>query len=317
MAVEYDNDDIVEDYEVVGEDGDDNDNVRRVSSAGGGPVKRPSESVKPDRPPTSMVGALDDGMPKQKGQISQKSAKMIWFVSIGVSVLCVAAVVGHIVFRGGGDNAANRQNNNQNRGPSRPTVEQTAEQKAGQEFRNAVYKSMKADVSKSSAWRNFVKLQGGEGGWVGLRDKAAQKLDNYQNGKATKEEAQEAVVEALNKCYEALYAFELCRYVYDKNIKALGYWSVLDMDDNVEIMEIDEDLRKNKEVIAYQAYQLQAAGRESKLYDWQKGTSDGIEQVKSQEEWEAKWADAKSKYEEASKNNVFSEEDLKKYTRKP
>lgn len=312
MVVEYDNDDIVEDYEVVGDEGD---NVRRVSSAGGGPVKRPSESVKPDRPPTSMVGALDDGMPKQKGQISQKSAKMIWFVSIGISVLCVAAVVGHIIFGGGGDNAAaNRKNGNRNVAPERPKAELTAEQKAGREFRNAVYKSMKADVGRSSAYNHFLDL---EEAWGDLRDESAKKLEDYQSEKATKEEAQEAAAKAMNKCYEALYAFELCRFVYDKNIKDLGYWSVLDMDGNDEISEIDEKLRKNKEVISYQAYKLQADGKQSKAYDWQKGTSAGLDQVKGQDEWEAKWADAKSKYDEAASNNVFSEEDLKKYTKKP
>lgn len=311
MAVEYDNDDIVEDYEVVGEDGDDNDNVRRVSSAGGGPVKRPSESVKPDRPPTSMVGALDDGMPKQKGQISQKSAKMIWFVSIGVSVLCVAAVVGHIVFRGGGDNAANRQNNNQSRGPERPKVKQTAEQKAGQEFRNAVYKSVKADVKLSSAWGNFVDV---EGEWQTAKKLSDQKLVGYQEGKASKEDVQKATVDALNLCYEALYAFELCRYAYDKNMNKLGFLAIGDLDVDSDIVEYEEKLRTNSEVIAYQAYIVHAVGRDSKALNWQIGKSGGLDLVVGQNEWEAKWADAKKKWEDARYKNIISEADQKKYT---
>lgn len=116
MVAQYDDDDIVEDYEEVSSS---DANARRVESAQGGPVQRPANdrAVKPSeklRPGTNSVPALkdrsgpssgvnqapyDDGQnPMNKGKVSAKQAKLIWIICIAICVLGPAAVAVHYFF---------------------------------------------------------------------------------------------------------------------------------------------------------------------------------------------------------------------------
>ncbi|MBX3458874.1 MAG: hypothetical protein KF696_02775 [Planctomycetes bacterium] len=105
MVPDYDDDDVVEDYEEVRADS----GVRKVSSAKGGPVQRPSKGVKPSepvRPPTTASPALsdqpgqpgDEGQAGSKGKISKSSAKLIWIICIAVTVIGVGLFVADIAF---------------------------------------------------------------------------------------------------------------------------------------------------------------------------------------------------------------------------
>jgi len=93
VVPDYDDDDIVEDYEEVSSDS----GVRRVQSAQGGPVKRPG-----GRPATSAMPALppDENAEQQsqKGKITKQSAKLIWIICIAITVLGVGAVAVDLIF---------------------------------------------------------------------------------------------------------------------------------------------------------------------------------------------------------------------------
>lgn len=115
MVAQYDDDDIVEDYEEVSSG---QNQARRVESAQGGPVQRPGDRpVRPSdkvRPGTSSMPALadrggasgdsnqpgyDDGQnPMAKGKVSAKQAKLIWIICIAICILGPAAVAVHYFF---------------------------------------------------------------------------------------------------------------------------------------------------------------------------------------------------------------------------
>ncbi|MDC1142750.1 hypothetical protein OAU50_06635, partial [Planctomycetota bacterium] len=159
MTTEYDNDDIVEDYEVVGEEAK---GARRVDSSGGGPVKRPTRQIKNDRPPTESVNALDDeadqaAMYAPKGQISQKNAKMIWYVCIGVCVLCVGAMILHYSMSEDPVPVNQSQNRRATRGgPTRPVAPPlSAAQKRIKAFKGAVNAEMRT-LQASKAYLNVL-----------------------------------------------------------------------------------------------------------------------------------------------------------------
>jgi hypothetical protein len=114
LVAQYDDDDIVEDYEEVSSG---QNQARRVESAQGGPVQRPGDRpVRPSdkvRPGTSSMPALgdkggqssdpnqgyDDGQnPMAKGKVSAKQAKLIWIICIAICILGPAAVAVHYFF---------------------------------------------------------------------------------------------------------------------------------------------------------------------------------------------------------------------------
>lgn len=232
MVPDYDDDDIVEDYEEVSTDSP----VRRVNSAQGGPVKRPGGGGA--RPSTTAMPALNDEELAQanKGKITQKSAKMIWIICIGVSVLGVAAVlVDMLVDPLGrhGKGVANTTNigegDNGSRIPPRNRPqEKTQHEKNADAFTTAAYSHYKKAVGTRSY--DFLRLAMNE------MNKKFDIANEQRSDKALWSEAWVAY-------YEAEYAVELYYHANNVDLNNTKFKPVPDFRDReqTEFLE-DSDL---------------------------------------------------------------------------
>ncbi|MHC4841573.1 MAG: hypothetical protein ACYTDT_11590 [Planctomycetota bacterium] len=313
MVAEYDNDDIVEDYDVIG---DESNGVRRVNSAGGGPVKRPSRPVGPDRSPQEMANGLDEdgqlGMPMQKGQISQKKAKMIWFICIGVSVLCVGAMILHYALSEDPVVAPNRANRSGPRaGPTRPVANLSPDEKRIKAFRSAVYKEMRL-IQSSKAYVNVLdKIDI----WQESKQKSDAANSAYSDGTGDQAAAEEQTCNTLIKYYEANYAIAIYKFVFNPNdVEMNKAFFAVDLADEEQVLQIGGSNMKDKEIIRFQAADTQLSSNSNlkRMREWFTQKHIVIANVKTESKWKDLWKPAKEAYEKASLGE-FAGGELEKY----
>lgn len=249
MVPDYDDDEIIEDYEEL----EAGAGVRRVNSAQGGPVKRPSGGV---RPSTTAMPALQDenGQPigPPKGKISQKSAKLIWIICIIITLAGVGLFVADAVFDafGRGKSRAAQANNAANANTTHhanalpPRVHKSPEQIAQDEFRSAVIVMMR-EMDNSKAWDFYwTSVLEFNTAYNGLLDLKKQDAPDADKLKA-------AYAEAIKAYYKAKYAGALFKNHFDEDNVSKGYFPININSDEVTMLN-KEDL-KNPKIRKYQA----------------------------------------------------------------
>ncbi|MCB9934909.1 MAG: hypothetical protein H6840_04370 [Planctomycetes bacterium] len=243
MVPEYDDDDIVEDYEEVS-----SDSARRVSSAQGGPVKRPVGGARPST--TAMPALPPDQEQPGKGKISHKSAKQIWIICIAITVLGLAAVLADVVFdafgRRAGSNTTpvnvNNPGSNRTNLPPRNQEQLTPHQKNAAAFGLEVHKHRNEAIG--SRGYDFLRL--------------AMKKMNESFDAANKDRANEqGWVGAWVAYYEAEYALELFYKANQLDPLDDSFTRISDYRDReeCELLEDDEllDAAKQRKQGVYQA----------------------------------------------------------------
>lgn len=315
MVAEYDNDDIVEDYEVIGEDGDADEDIRQVDSAGGGPVKRPSKSVRPNRPPTTAMPTLDeDGnmiIPPAKGQISQKKAKMIWYVSIGVSVLCLAAIGASIALKEDKPKTNTVEPSRASRYMSRPVVELSPKEKAMKTFSGKVI-DQRRRISLSKAYDFFMISQSK---WATAKSGQNRTMRDYQKEATDENEklAKDASAKAISAWYDARYAYLLFISHNDpNNVEMEKNYMTVDMKDKGELSSLQISTMEDLDIIKFQAAYDHLKFGINKIRKWK---TDGITKhligaiVFDDPKYQEMWKEAKERWSNAQKDE-FLQEDL-------
>jgi hypothetical protein len=304
LVPDYDDDDIVEDYEEVS-----SDSARRVAS--GGPVQRPAGG----RPATSAVPALpqdeDELAAAQKGKISKSSAKLIWIICIAVTVLGVGAVLVDIFFdplgrKGpGGGGATVPANNGPAPRANRKEENLSPEQKLQREFLTDVINKMKA-LDAGKAW-DFYWLS-----YLEFDDAYGKAATLKKEGTAKAEELDEAWALAIKHYYKAKYAAELFRYRYDKDNISKEYMPIsLDGDD---VSFVEEAQLKDDRVRTYQAAysKIEAKSVSINLFKTDILKSElTAQKVHESKEWADKhFGQYKALWEAAAGEQKFAQEDL-------
>ncbi|MCC7510467.1 MAG: hypothetical protein IT464_13985 [Planctomycetes bacterium] len=305
MVPDYDDDDVVEDYEEVSSSSD----VRRVKSAQGGPVQRPSKGVKPSepvRPPTTAVPQVEDGQPlPSKGKISHKSAKLIWIICIAVSVLGIAAFVLDIAFdafgrRGTIDDSGNTVANIRPHNlPAKKSAETLTEhQVRARAFAVSAYEKGR-EMKKSRAY-DYIRIAIKK---VRLAQKAG--MDDRGND--------ELWIAAWQDWYQTVYALELFRYKWPYNMDNIPMVNSFKHYEGFE--EMSEEALKNedneREIAAYLIYQE----LEHEINEVKKGMQQ-IAKASSMMTSEAV-KPARQKWEAARDEQKFEQSDLDDVNRAP
>jgi hypothetical protein len=297
---DYDDDDIVEDYQEVS-----TDSARRVQSGQGGPVQRPGAADNADDE--------TPGMDARKGKITQNSAKKIWFICIAITVLGVAAVaVDYFIDPlkrrggdGGGGARTNTESGNGDRRNTAPRENLTPEQKLQREFLNAVIYKMK-EMDASKAWDFY---------WVSYLEFD----DTYDKAATLKKkegvdqaELEEAWAIAIKHYYKARYAGELFKYRFDEGFISKEYMPISLSGDDVTFLD-EETLRNNKARTYQAAYsKIDAKSTSINLFKTDVLKSElTAQKVFESTEWSDKhFGQYKALWEAATGERTFPQEDL-------
>ncbi len=216
MVPDHD-DDMTQDFEVL----PDTDEAR------GGPVGKPGGDA--TRAPS-------------KGKISQQSARRIWFICIGVSVLAVAAVVVDVVFdplkrRPVAVNTANHEPPPAPKKGNKP--EMTEHQKLATEFKFGTYELYKKmEGSRACDMARMAIRQAREAGEVAKEDR-----DNA-----------EAWQTAWKQLYHAFYTIELFKHRWPHDSQTTPF--VGDLDDNEAILALEDEVLASQEMRSFLASSL-------------------------------------------------------------
>jgi hypothetical protein len=304
VVPDYDDDDIIEDYEEISTDSP----VRRVESAQGGPVRRPSAGV---RPSTTAMPALGDeqGLPP-KGKITRKSARNIWIVCIAITVLGLGAVIADVAFdafgrgKGGVQPVDNGQAQDNRITPPPRRENLTERQKLEREFRSAV-NAMIRDMDASRAWDFY---------WTAVLEfdhyyEQARILKNTEGVAA--EDLEEGWAKSITHYYKAKYAAELFKHHFDKDGISKDYMPINVSSDEVEFLS-DPDLNDAR-VRLYQAANSKLDSRATNVNKFRTDIlkyEETARRVHESEEWAAKhFGPWQAKLEEANKGS-FDPADL-------
>lgn len=311
MVPDYDDDDIIEDYEEISG----NSSARRVSSGQGGPVRRPSNGVRPST--TAMPAVTDDGNPEDqfgppKGKISQKSAKLIWIICIAIVVLGLGLVVADYKFdffdRNTGPAPAPNNAGAANTTRRPPPREQLSEEEQMQlDFKKAVI-GMMSEMDKSKAWDFY---------WTSVLeyDHAYDEMIAAKNKEGiADEELEGAYAEAIKSYYKAKYAAELFREHFNVDNIKKEYIPVNISSDEVSMLNA-EDLQNPK----IQKYQAAVSKIDSRSTNVNKFKTDILkselraQRVAESEEWKTKvFGEWEKRWHDCTANTppVFAQEDL-------
>ena len=310
MVPDYDDDDIVEDYEEVSTDSP----VRRVNSAQGGPVQRPSGGV---RPSTTAMPALDeDGEfgPPTKGKITKKSAKLIWIICIGVSVLGVAAVLVDMLIDPLGRHnkgVANTTNigeggDNSRIPPRKRTEEKSQHEKNADAFTTAAYAHYKKAVGTRSY--DFLRL--------------AMNEMNKKFDIANEERSDKALwAEAWVAYYNAEYAVELYYHANNVDLNDTKFKPVPDFRDReqTEFLEdsdlLDPEAQRIQGIVQAVSNETTKIGKHNKLLKAFVVSANVLED--EDEAIRGPIDEAKAKLEAARNEKQFDQEDLEYVNRAP
>lgn len=282
MAVPNYDDDVIEDYEE--ESAAEHDSgVRKVVSAQGGPVQKPTREVKPSdkvRPPTSAnprpatamnpalkpkkeaaapaAGAGEDGAaltPEEaaadaamKGKITRSQAKLIWIICIAICVIGPAAVgVHYVFFRDEGVAPPPVNNTPRNRPGLNPTGNQpvlTEHEKNGKAFVGKVAGWM-ALMDRGRTWDFFLVRQS--------RFQVAQsKALDAKKANLSTEEQEKLWVEAIKAWYEVRYAVNVVRLMY-RHESMIDFLGVDDINDFKQVLLLEDSQMKDENLQKYQA----------------------------------------------------------------
>jgi hypothetical protein len=302
VVPDYDDDDVIEDYEEV----DTESSVRRVNSGQGGPVQRPAGG----RPQTTAVPALDEeGRPlgPPKGKITQKSAKLIWIICIIIVIGGLGAVATDYILKKNKKNDTtpvdpNIPNGSRTNLP--PERVQTPREKAEAEFIGVVVTKM-GQMDASKAWDFY---------WTSVLefDAAYDKAKELKNNEATPPEEMEAAwAVTIKQYYKAKYAADLFRHHFGET--EVDYFAInIRSSDDVSMLN-DEDLKDEK----IRVYQAAASKIDTKSTNVNKFKTDILkydltaQKVHESEEWAAKeFGEYKAKWELETSKKEFAAEDL-------
>ncbi|MCG3182375.1 MAG: hypothetical protein ICCCNLDF_00437 [Planctomycetes bacterium] len=262
MVPDYDDDDIVEDYEEVS-----SGSARRVSSGQGGPVKRPSSGA---RPSTTAMPALPPEETQQdqagKGKISHKSAKMIWIICIAITVLGLAAVIADVAFdafgrrAGGNTTPVNADNPRTNRTGLPPKDNKSPREQAEDDFQGAVVTMMK-QMESSKAWDLY---------WVSFLefDSAYDKAIEMKKAGAPGEELDAAWAETIRCWYKTRYASELFKHHFDRNQVSLDFFPI-NIQDRAQYSDLSTEQLQSADIRAYQAAHAKIDTKSAKVNKFQ------------------------------------------------
>jgi hypothetical protein len=299
----YDDDEIIEDYEEVKNDS----GVRRVNSAQGGPVKRPSAGV---RPSTSVMPGLnddanlEDGAPA-KGKITKKSARNIWIICIVICVLGVGAVVADLIFGFTKKDpvAANNAAPRDNRGSLPPSRVETPRQKLEKEFRADV-SARAAAMDASRAWDFY---------WTAVLEfeDAWNDAAKLKSAEGTSQEAlEEGWAIAIKHYYKVRYAILLFKFHHGEH--EVDYFSINISNADEMSMLPDENLT-NDAIKRYQAAASKLDSRGTRINRFQPDVLKNdltASKVLGSEEWSNNvFGEARAKYEAGTERN-FDQADL-------
>ena len=308
MVPDYDDDDIVEDYEEVSTDSP----VRRVNSAQGGPVQRPSGGV---RPSTAAMPALSDEelAAANKGKITQKSAKMIWIVCIAVCVLGVGAVLVDMLVdplgrHKAGPAPANNDtasgDNTPRMPPRRRDPEMSEHQKLAQAFGVEANKHYKKALG-SRAY-DFTRM--------------AMKEMNEKFDTANEDRNNEALwAEAWVAYYRAEYAVELYYHVHNIEFKLGSFKPVPDFRDISQCEILTEEELKDPEAQRIQGVVQAISGDATKIGKHKKQLLGFVvsANVLDKEEFNASINEAKAALTAARESDEFAQQDVDYVNRDP
>ncbi|MCB9894688.1 MAG: hypothetical protein H6839_09575 [Planctomycetes bacterium] len=306
MVPDYDDDDVIEDYEEVQSESA----VRRVNSGQGGPVKRPPTGGAA-RPQTSAMPALDDeGRPMgpSKGKITQKQAKLIWIICIVIVVLGLGAVGTDYVLnknKGGGGNTVdpNVPANNRRTGLP-PEHVQSPREKLESEFVTAVVGKM-GQMDGSKAWDFY---------WTSVLEFDA----SYEKAKALKSEAttpseelEAAWADTIKHYYKAKYAADLFRFHFGESKVDFFAINIRSKDD---LSMLNDDELKND---AIRTFQAASSKIDAKSTNVNKFKTDILkydltaQKVHESQEWADKvFGEYKNKWELETSKKEFAQEDI-------
>ena len=249
MNQNYDDDDVVEDYDEVEEDTS-SAPAGRVGPEGGGPVRRPSRPVRA----TDQVLPPDDydngEFDPHKGKITQNSAKLIWIVCIVVTVLGIAAVVVDAVWDpldrrppALKPDKADRGRPRVNRRRIPPAKTLTPHEKRAKTFIRMVAGS-KAAMTNSRAWDLFMTAY-----WQ--FDYNSWHYHHLKRKGVTGDELKTAATAAIEAYLDGRYAAELfLAYHYANRVDG---FPLVDTDEWEMVLELDDEILDSKEAQEWQA----------------------------------------------------------------
>lgn len=213
----YEDDDIVEEYEEIDADESGEIPVREVLSAQGGPVARPTRSVRGlkaregSRRETAGPNGARIEVPT-KGKITHKQAKMIWAVCIAISVLGIGMFVADYAFNlfgrhAEGDTAGTPEPTPKNKPKERNEPRKSAKEIAADEFTAAV-KAQQAQMRKTRAY-DFMMIA-----YHDMLEKRDLAIKVKGDEGSTSEQVTAAWVDAINAYLHADYAVQLFLWKY-------------------------------------------------------------------------------------------------------
>jgi len=325
----YDDDEIIEDYEEVSGQ-EPASGVRRVVSGQGGPVQKPTKDVKPSdkiRPPTSAnprpktqmnpalkskaaaapAGAEGDEANMSadelaaahagKGKITKQQAKLIWIICIAVCVLGVGAVGVHYFFlRDPGAAPPPVNNAPRNRpgltGTNTGPAKSEHEQKADT-FIRAVngYDSL---MGRSKAWDFFLVGQHNFG-------RAVEKALKLKKDGAPKDELESAWADAVKAWYEARYRINV--FILVNRDESVRDFMTADLRSRESVLALTDADYANVKLQRYHAA-LEKVGRNSdniKMFQTDVIKNDiQVGNMFTSDKWKPHWAAEKKKWDDSN-----------------
>lgn len=271
QAPRYDDDDVVEEYDVLETTPSSAKSPSGKSSskpsAQGGPVlrkqpsqqgaaRRPSAPVRPGPDPQSEGEAqYAEEAPAQGGrnQISARNAKMIWAICIGITVLGLGAVVGDIAFDIFGRRAGGLPVSNANSGKGGGTPKGTPERPKNPdevkalEFKGLVQNEMQR-IRQKKVYKFF------EQAYARFREARTNAFDKKASGEG-KDTRDAAWAEAIKGYYEATYALRLLEWTYKQGADEdfMTAAKLDDLEELVGLVKSNASALKKEANIRYQA----------------------------------------------------------------
>ncbi|MBX3473431.1 MAG: hypothetical protein KF754_03545 [Planctomycetes bacterium] len=336
----YDEDEIIEDYEEVSPD-DSQAGARKVASAQGGPVKKPSREVKPSdkvRPPTSANPrpstqmnpslkprkeaaaaapaadsgeAPEPGSPEElaaahasKGKITAGQAKLIWIICIAVCVLGLGAVAVHyFIFRdpnAGQPLPNSAKANRPNLLPSNNRPEKSQHEKNADAFVSAVTGRV-AYMNRSKAWDFFLIGQFQFG-------RAVEKARDLKRKDAPVTEQETAWADAIKAWYEARYRINV--FILVNRDDSLRDFLTADMNDRASILALTDRDYADIKIQNYHAALLKLGRYTDDIKKFQTDVIKNnimVGNMFTSDQWKPHWAAERKKWEDSNPDREDAE----------
>lgn len=268
-----DDDEVVEDYEVFDEQPS---NKRPAAKSGAGqPVLRKQPSVAGGRKPTAPMRpgsasrqAVAPAVPEiggegeaaeyeqppaydpNKGKISAKSAKQIWFICIAITVLGLGAVGADIAFDPLGRRNKGQQINSNNKAGNTAKKDNRPKDPVSELAEN-FNRSVGMEMSRLRQKKPFKFYQTAYNKFVGTRSMAYDAMADKETSKAAREQAW---AEVYNDYYQAQYAKNLFMSVYRQGMDGVETITLKDEEARIRLAK-----DKGEAILKEDFVRLQAA----------------------------------------------------------